>query len=335
MSREPYIEFRGIPRIKFEEESPSSNNKKESGHRVSPTELTKFISEQVLENITALLDSLFIKESTDTPLDMPSTIKTSEGFFEDVSDLNGIAIPSLLYDYILTLYDTSEEPPEGILFRMIRENLGQTKPYKYLYLKSQPLIPICENIGDYLYMANVLEAAQEKLYFKLKQIRRDEYTWLTAAVLAQCKRRMLQVLQKEFEMGEPKMEHVIVSYDDDYANERLNREISPFMKEAFVFSARIDLMTVNTLWELKCTSEITAEHMIQTVVYAWIMRTLDPRFSKSVKIFNIKTGQVLRLEASHDQLTTIMVALLKGKYERQPPSSETDFITSCQGVVEA
>jgi hypothetical protein len=183
-------------------------------------------------------------------------------------------------------------------------------------------------------MANVLEAAQEKLYFKLKQIHREEYTWLTPAILAQCKRRMLQVLQKEIKRGEPKMEHVIVSYDDDYANERLNQHLASFMTDSFVFSARIDLMTVNTLWELKCTSEITAEHMIQTVVYAWIMRTLDPKFSKSVKIFNIKTGQVFRLEASHDELTKIMVALLKGKYERQPPSSETDFIASCRGVVE-
>lgn len=332
MARQPYIDFRGNPRIKFEEET-LSNQQKESSHRVSPTDLTKFISEQVLENITALLDSLFIKESADTTLDMPSTIKTSQGFFEDVSDLNGIAIPSLLYDYILTLYDTTDEPPEGILFQMIRENLSQTKPHKHRYLKEQPLIPVCENISDYLYMANVLEAAQEKLYFKLKQIQRDEYTWLTPAVLGQCKRRMLQVLQKEIKKGEPKMEHVIVSYDDDYANERLNQHLAPFMTDSFVFSARIDLMTVNTLWELKCTSEITAEHMIQTVVYAWIMRTLDPRFSKSVKIFNIKTGQVLRLEASHKDLTTIMVALLKGKYERQPASSETDFIASCQSVV--
>ncbi len=72
--------------------------------------------------------------------------------------------------------------------------------------------------------------------------------------------------------------------------------------------------------------------MIQTVVYAWIMRTLDPMFSKSVKIFNIKTGQVFRLEASHEDLTTIVVALLKGKYERQPASSETDFIASCREV---
>ena len=334
MARQPYIDFRGNPRIKFEEETAATTNSKESVHRVSPTDLTKFISEQVLENITALLDSLFIKESADTPLDMPSTIKTSEGFFEDVSDLNGIAIPSLLYDYILTLYDTSDEPPEGILFQMIRENLAQTKPHKHRYLKEQPLIPVCENIGDYLYMANVLEAAQEKLYFKLKQIHREEYTWLTPAILAQCKRRMLQVLQKEIKRGEPKMEHVIVSYDDDYANERLNQHLASFMTDSFVFSARIDLMTVNTLWELKCTSEITAEHMIQTVVYAWIMRTLDPKFSKSVKIFNIKTGQVFRLEASHDDLTKIMVSLLKGKYERQPPSSETDFIASCRGVVE-
>jgi len=332
MGRQPYVDFRGIPQIKFEEET-TKKDKKENLPKVSPTELTKFISEQVLENITGLLDSLFIKESADTPLDMPSTVKTSQGFFEDVSDLNGIAIPALLYDYILTLYDTSDEPPEGILCRMIRENLALTKPHKHRYLKEQPLTPICENIGDYLYMANVLEAAQEKLYFKLKQIRREEYTWLAPAVLAQCKRRMLQVLQKEIKRGEPKMEHVIVSYDDDYANERLNQHLAPFMTNAFAFSARIDLMTVNTLWELKCTSEITAEHMIQTVVYAWIMRTLDTRFSKSVKIFNIKTGQVLRLEATHEDLTTIVVALLKGKYERQPPSSETDFIASCQGAL--
>ena len=48
---------------------------------------------------------------------------------------------------------------------MIRENLALTKPDKHLYLKQQSLTPICESIGDYLYMANVLEAAQEKLYF--------------------------------------------------------------------------------------------------------------------------------------------------------------------------
>jgi hypothetical protein len=128
------------------------------------------------------------------------------------------------------------------------------------------------------------------------------------------------------------MEHIIISYDDEYSNELLNSCLSSHLKDSFAFSARVDLLTKHTLWELKCTTEITAEHMIQTVIYAWIMRTLDKKFSKNVKIFNIKSGQVLRLEATYEQLTQIVVAILKGKYERTPPSSETDFIDECKKV---
>jgi hypothetical protein len=73
--------------------------------------------------------------------------------------------------------------------------------------------------------------------------------------------------------------------------------------------------------------------MIQTVVYAWIMRTIDPKFSKAVKIFNIRLGLVLRLEASIEQLTTIVVSLLKGKYERAPPSTEADFLSECKKII--
>jgi ATP-dependent exoDNAse (exonuclease V) beta subunit len=331
MARKSYVDFRGIPRSKFEEEPPESTTET-LYHRVTPTDLTKFVPESVLEDITALLDSLFIKESAETEelFLLPSMVQTKSGFYEDVSDLNGIAIPALLYDYISALYDTDEDSDKGILYRMIRENLSQTKPNKHLFLKQQPLIQECESIHDYLYMANVLQSAQEKLYFRLKQIERDEYTWLTPFYLAKCKQRMMQVLEKEIKSGEPKMEHVIVSYDDDFINECLNASLSPFMNTKFIFSARVDLLSSHTLWELKCTSEITAEHMIQTVIYAWIMRTSNTKFSQSVKIFNIKTGQVLRLEASNEQLIEIVVALLKGKYERLPPANEADFLNDCR-----
>ena len=183
---------------------------------------------------------------------------------------------------------------------------------------------------DYLYMANVYEAAQEKLYFKLKQIHRDEYTWLSATVLAECKKRMMDVLYKEIRRDKPLMEHVIISYDDDFSNELLNQQLGSQLTDKFVFSARVDLMTKGVLWELKCTSEITAENMIQTIIYAWIMRTLDKNSSREVKIFNIKTGQVFRLEATLDELTTIVVAILKGKYERKQSSTEEDFLTECK-----
>jgi hypothetical protein len=336
MRIKPYIDFRGMPRARFEEESLPKNQESDEKplHKVSPTELTKFISESVLEEITALLETLFIKESEEPDhIPLPTTVQTSSGFYEDVSDLNGIAIPALLYDYISALYDNSDEPASGILYKMICENLSQTKPNKHLFLKNQPLVSQCENIGDYLYMANVLEAAQEKLYFKVKQIKRDEYTWLSSSHLTSCKKRMMNILGKEIQKREPQMEHPIITYDDEYATDRINDALAPFMTDRFAFSARVDLLTHKTLWELKCTGEITTEHMIQTVIYAWIMRTVGPTSSKAVKIFNIRLGIVLRLEASIEQLTTIVVSLLKGKYERLPPSTEADFLSECKKII--
>jgi hypothetical protein len=63
------------------------------------------------------------------------------------------------------------------------------------------------------------------------------------------------------------------------------------------------------------------------------MRTIDPEFSKAVKIFNIRTGQVLRLEADKLVLDAIVIALLKGKYETAPPSSAADFVAECRRAI--
>jgi hypothetical protein len=268
-------------------------------------------------------------------------LKTRAGFYEDVSDLNGIAIPSLLYDYIINLYtddtddtDTSDAACPCILYDMIIQTMSQTKPNKHLYLKGivRQLDPVCSSIEDYLYMANVYEATQEKLYFKLNQIERDEYTWLTPDVLSQCKHRLLSVLEEEIMMEKPEIEKTIIQYDDDLPHALIQQCLSPYFsgKEVFQFTARIDLMTHSTLWELKCTSEITAEHMIQTVIYAWIMRTIDPKFSRTVKIFNIRTGQILRLDAQKSTLDKIVVSLLKGKYVKQEPISDDLFVRTCR-----
>lgn len=347
MKTTPYIDFRGIPQSIFEDSGAScaggansAPTDEETVFRTTPSEMTRFISEAVLEEITVLLDQIFIKE-TASPLDeiaLPTVLKTRAGFYEDVSDLNGIAIPSLLYDYIINLYtddtDTSHATCPCILYDMIVQTMSQTKPNKHLYLKGivLQLDPVCSSIEDYLYMANVYEATQEKLYFKLNQIERDEYTWLTPDVLSQCKHRLLSVLEEEIMMEKPEIEKTIIQYDDDLSHALIQQCLSPYFsgKEVFQFTARIDLMTHSTLWELKCTSEITAEHMIQTVIYAWIMRTIDPKFSRTVKIFNIRTGQILRLDAEKSTLDKIVVSLLKGKYVKQEPISDDMFVRTCR-----
>ena len=337
MKTKSYIDFRGIPQTLFEDDQIKTPKKSEvSINRTTPTDMTKFLSDSVLEEITPILDEIFIPiiKKQDEIL-LPSVWRTKSGFYEDVSDLNGIAIPALLYDYIRSLYDTETET--SVLYDMIKETMANTKPNKHLYLKAivANLDPVCASIEDYLYMANVFEATQEKLYFKLNQIQCDEYVWLTPEVLKKCKKRLLEVLEKEIMMGEPEMERTIIDCLDEEGNRRLHECLAPYFpaNQQFQFTARVDLITEETLWELKCTSEITAEHMIQTVVYAWIMRTNDPMFSKKVKILNIRTGQVYELVAEKEKLDKIMVAILKGKYGEQPPFTDSEFLKECHKYI--
>jgi len=184
-------------------------------------------------------------------------------------------------------------------------------------------------------MANVYQSAEEKLYFKLKQIERDEYGWLTPDVLKNCKKRLLDVLGKEIEMGEPQMEKTIVDALNEDANQKLNACFAGHFPAThqFEFTARIDLITEETLWEFKCTSDINTEHMIQTVIYAWIMRTIDPMFSKKVKIFNIRTGQVLELVAEKTILDKIVLSLLQGKYGEQKVLTDEEFLEECHSYL--
>ena len=48
----------------------------------------------------------------------------------------------------------------------------------------------CSSINDYLYMSNILVSIQEKLYFKLKQINKDQYNWLSYSIITQCLNRL-------------------------------------------------------------------------------------------------------------------------------------------------
>ena len=330
MKTKPYIDFRGIPQSIFEEEHQSKNEI--TINRTTPTKMVKFISESVLEEITPVLEKVFISIiPKQSEILLPTIVRTKAGFYEDVSDLNGIAIPALLYDYIRSLH--REEFDTCVLYDMIQETISQIKPDKHPYLRTivSKLNLTCNSVEDYLYMSNVHQASEEKLYFKLKQIQRDEYDWLSSEVLKKCKKRLLDVLEMEINTTEPEMEKTIIDCMNEDANQKINTFLSAHFpsNQQFQFTARVDLITKDTLWELKCTSEISAEHMIQTVIYAWIMRTIDPGFSKKVKIFNIRTGEVIELVAEKQLLDKIVLALLKGKYGDQITLTDTEFLKEC------
>ena len=91
MRAQPYIHFKGQPKSIFyadERTAPESINLVDK-HFETPTNMIKFIPESTIEEISPIVDRIFVSEQVlENEFDIPSIIQTSSGHFEEVSDLN-------------------------------------------------------------------------------------------------------------------------------------------------------------------------------------------------------------------------------------------------------
>jgi hypothetical protein len=288
-------------------------------HYVTPTELIKFMPDSVLEELVPLIEHIFKKISKDEDeLDIPVVISTQSGFHEDVSDLNGIAIPCIYADRILN---------QNSLYSIIENSLKEVKEGDHIYLRNifREAPREMKGVEDYLYLANIFTALQQKLYFKLSQIGRDEYDWLKSDIIEICMQRMDTVIGTGKVLN---VEETIINPNMDEENITINQILSDyFPNEKFFFTARVDMICESSVWELKCTSNITIEHFIQTMIYAWLWKVINPLDKRTFKIFNIKTGEIYWLEKSTlEDLTPLMVLILKSKYEKLAKKTDSEFL---------
>jgi len=336
MKMQPYIAFKGTPQSLFYERNLETEQKTLiTRFNITPTSLITFVPENVIEEISPLLDRIFVRQ-TGEPLEtdeieLPTVFKTRQGFYEDVSDINGIAIPCIYYHHIQKRWNNAGNEP-NILKKMVENNMSDSKDHEHKYLKEiiQNMPEKCTKISDYLYASNIYIATQERLYFKLKQIEPDEYTWLTRENVIKCLKRLDTHVLPECRHKIPIFEKVLIDNTMDKEHADIDSILAPYFNSQtiFRFSARVDLVSENTLWELKCTSKITIEHLLQVVIYAWLWKILVAD-DRNVRILNIKTGELLQLNATMEELTLIVVSLLQGKY--CPPVIKTDeeFVQDC------
>jgi hypothetical protein len=353
MDKQHYIKFNGIKQLLFDEDKISSvKTDKKVIRKVTPTELIKFISETVLEDINPILDKIFIKTSNiedEIEIDIPNITQTQNKYFEDVSDLNGIAIPMLFFDHICNNNQTGI-----LLINLIYQYINELKPNEHTFLKKyvDEIPQSCNNVNDYLYLSNVYYAVKEKLYFKLKQINNNEYNWLPDETIQKCFCRMNKILSisnnptiivpnnnnEKPSLINFKIEETIIDKNNELQHKNIDDIlITHFPTDIFRFSARVDLITDNDVWEIKCTNSITNEHLLQVVIYAWLWRTtiediLNFTNVKEFKIFNVKSGVVMRLDATTDELNYIVISLLKSKYGEKEIKKDGDFIEECKSV---
>ena len=349
MKKQDFIKFNGTPRsIFYVDESEVARKSLIDKKYESPTKLIKFIPDYILDIITPIIEHIFVIGSPSHEITLPSIIQTRNGFFEAVSDLNGIAIPCMFYDSLSiatkscgcgeAAYENgtfSKENPSNVLYNMVENSLLEMKEHEHEYLKKivKDLPVVCETIDDYLFLANVNNSIQERLYFKVKQIGRDEYTWLSNDVVNQCMERLN--LACGGEPGPKTSEFMLIHHSMEDAHTKIDQLLAPHFPESyrFRFSAILDLVSETSVWELKCTENINLDHKLQLIIYAWLWKMMD-KPTKEFKLFNVTSGELYTLNSGLDEeLNTIVIALLRGKYDEQTIKTDDEFIEMCQAYL--
>jgi len=337
MKTKPYINFRGMQKtlfIKEEEEELYTKVK------ITPTDLIKFIPEEAYQEICILLEELFEREVSSTyNIELPSLIETKKGSFEEISDLNGIAIPCMYYDYLRTVWCNSQidKTEDSVLYQLIDMNRELIKERKKTFLESK-IDSLPENLTTnvYLFMANINQAITESLYFKLNQIQDDNYNWLSEDDVDVCMQQYKHIIGSDCQNECPLIEEYIIHSGDDVGHQNIDKFTKEFIPEKdFRFSARADIISENIIWELKCCSSITTDHMLQLAIYGWLwkMKHFENTQEMACKLFNVKTGELWKMSMEMEKLNKIMEILLTYKYKQMLPKHDELFLSDCHNFI--
>ena len=337
MKCKEFIDFKGYPQSIFYETKIEKQVEIKT-HFVTIAKMIKFIPECDLEIITPLLQKIFIDISDKTKKDgfinilendIPDVIELPNSSFEDVSDINNIVIPCIFYDTVC-----DEVIKQSNLFGLISHSMFVIKDREHSYLKRlfEQIHPLCTNITDYLYLGNFYIAVKERLYFKLKNIQKKDCIWLSKKTIEKCNSFLhYYLIGNQYLDNEKKdIKHEITIVDnEDIKHIKIDSILQEtfFSKCKFRFSARVDFITKESLWEVKCSSKLSIEHFLHIVIYAWLWKCIYPENNKTFKILNIKSNQIYELKATMEELTLIVVTLLKSKYEgKQKSFSDKEFL---------
>lgn len=325
-----FVKFCGIPSGRKPE---VSEKKLDDIYKkvVHPSEVIRFISESTLDIISPLVETMFetLQPANEELLDIPTVHETALGSCEEVSDLNGTVIPLMYFDRL------RQETKEPILQKLVKQNMKSVAEtdHPLLWDAVANMPPQCDTIADYLYMANLLTATQDLFYSRLNQIAPDDYQWITEDMLTQCFAYLDNVLKKECELPDTwKAEPYVIQSSDEIGHIYIDQCLSNCLQESnmmYRFSARADLITNTSLWELKCTSQLSLDHKLQLILYAWLYQ-MKHKEKKDVEhmnyfLYNIRTNEHLQLQTSFDALTTVVVEIIKNKYMKPNELTDEEF----------
>ena len=238
---------------------------------------------------------------------------------EEVSDINGITIPSL--------YEEKYTGTNTIKINVIKNQ--KTFQYKK-YLKDIDFNNT--SISESLLISNVYNSTNNGLKFKLAQIHLNNYNWLTPEMVSNVHSNMDIYMTSQKNI---KFEYQISDYN--IVDEETYKEMDLFIQEQCVgvnkirFQSVADAVSDTDIWEFKCVTSLTLENKLQLIIYAWLWKMLLAKKmgDRKCNLMNIRTGELHVLNYHSPLIDEIMIHIIQAKFKILEVIDDAKFLKKC------
>ena len=276
----------------------NKNNKKNID--ISITNICKFLPQNVIDNCFNELNIISNDDYILSKINIPLKI-SNENTIESVSDITGIAIPSMFELKIknkLSIFDllNNKDLSEFISNKNIINKFNNIDIFN---IKPQEL----------LFISNCWNSYKNGYLFKIYQI--TNYNWLEEKELNIFINRLNKLNISNNCVFEYKVKVQIENYD-------LNGYIDCIDKEN------------NVVYEFKCVQKLEKEHYIQLALYMYMYELYKKNKNNTHKtkyvLFNILNNEYKIIDCEFSKLRKMVKYLINSKYNNYKQISNKDFI---------
>jgi len=264
---------------------------KTAPEEIKPTGVTRiirFLPTDLLYELNPLINSIIIKiNEGNNIVNLKSEIETfdetkNKRILEQVSDLNGLAIVA----------------------RYQNETLEDKFCYHYdgnCFIKKEKTYP--NDMSYYLKQSNILWAHSENLIYRMNQIK--NYDWLNDINWQQLKQNFSLIDQYNLNRTEVIYEYPIINPNILFGYKKENGNI-------MYLNGIIDAYVNDTIFEFKCTTELTIENKLQLIFYSWMMHYIHKKDFTCI-LLNLRSGEAHKLMNNNKLINDICVKILNSK----------------------
>jgi hypothetical protein len=264
-------------------------------HKYNVTDFVKFIRHEYIIELNQIVNELFVEiAKPTTTLRFNDTIQTNKKIHEYVADINGIAMVEYYSDhkfnkdkYINSMKCRLSDHKHNMHAKNTHDHTTGCNICNHVDINK---LEYGNKIDRYLYAATYDISYNSNYMYRLKQI--NSYDWITQDVDIGYKRIEPYIADVEREVNGLsniiRVTHNGISYECQ-------------------LSARFDAINKTNLYEFKCVNELTLEHKLQLIVYAYIKPGLK------YKLINFKTGQIYEMKPQTHLIDHAVELLLLNK----------------------